>query len=173
MVPIWTYDCSSSRLFPVYVPMHSTVAQYKQYLKLETKEIKKQKQDFLIWNGKLIDSTLPKDTNIDNSIIYLGNFKFEFKDSGLHKNFKVLPKKQISIYLTRLNLLKSESFRQSIKIHNLVEFAVVHFMTFQNQFNISLKLKFKACFQRIWVHGRPRSFIKQNPKTFKSGKGKR
>jgi len=53
--------------------MHSTVAQYKQYLKLETKDIKKQKQDFLIWNGKLIDSTLPKDTNIENSIIYLGN----------------------------------------------------------------------------------------------------
>lgn len=72
LVPIWTYDCSSSRLFPVYVPMHSTVAQYKQYLKLETKDIKKQKQDFLIWNGKLIDSTLPKDTNIENSIIYLG-----------------------------------------------------------------------------------------------------
>ena len=61
----------------------------------------------------------------------------------------MLPKKQISIYLTRLNLQKSESFRPSIKIPNLVEFAVVHFMTFQNQFNISLKSKFKASFQKI------------------------
>ena len=154
LVPIWTYDCSSSRLFPVYVPMHSTVAQYKQYLKLETKDIKKQKQDFLIWNGKLIDSTLPKDTNIENSIIYLGNRELNLKGSRSAQQvvilkFKVLPKKRIFIYLTRLNLQKSESFRPSIKIPNLVEFAVVHFMTFQNQFNISLKSKFKDSFQKI------------------------
>ena len=49
--------------------------QYKQFLKQETKEAKKIKQDFLIWQGRLLDepySTLPKDTSAVKAIVSLG-----------------------------------------------------------------------------------------------------
>ena len=77
LVPIWTFDCSSSRLFPVYVPLHSNISQFKQCLRQETQKEgkKKEKQDFLIWNGKLMDTvegSLPVNTTANKAIISLG-----------------------------------------------------------------------------------------------------
>ena len=74
LTPIWTYDCTSSRLFPVYVPPHASVSQYTQLLKMETKEAKKNKPAFLIWNGRLLENELPADTSVNNAIISLGKF---------------------------------------------------------------------------------------------------
>ena len=85
LTPIWTYDCTSSRLYPLYVPPHSTVQQYNHLLKHETEKSKKSKGAFLIWNGRLLEDELPSDTSVNNAIISLGSVYIISKVISIHK----------------------------------------------------------------------------------------
>ena len=74
LTPIWTFDCTSSRLYPLYVSPHASVSQYSQLLKHETEKSKKSKGSFLIWNGRLLEENLPSGTSVDDAIISIGMF---------------------------------------------------------------------------------------------------
>lgn len=85
LTPVWTFECSTSRLMPIYMDSNNLVSTYRAVLKSElsrgiSKENEEQRRekskkgDFLVYRGMILngDERIPKDTSTSNPIIALG-----------------------------------------------------------------------------------------------------
>jgi len=75
MKQVYVFECATSKLLPVYIQLPATVSQLKEATKAELpKEKSKEKLDFFIWRGQLLNSSamIPEDTKTDEPIISLG-----------------------------------------------------------------------------------------------------